>query len=85
MLAASYPFAEVMWTLLVFFAFVVWVSLLFTVWFDVFRRDDISGLGKAGWLVLTILLPFVGVFAYVVAESDGMASRRSGGGPWKWA
>jgi len=74
-LAADYPFFDVFWTILIFFLWVMWFWLLFTVWFDIFRRHDISGWGKAGWLIFTIVLPFLGVFVYLIAESKGMAER----------
>jgi hypothetical protein len=75
MLAADYPFLDLMWTMLVFFLWVMWFWLLFTVWFDIFRRHDLSGLGKAGWLILTIVLPFLGVFIYVITQNEGMTQR----------
>jgi len=74
-LAANYPFLDVMWTMLVFFAWVIWFWLLITVFGDIFRRHDISGWGKAGWTVFVIVLPFLGVFIYMIAESKGMAER----------
>jgi hypothetical protein len=74
-IASSYPFADAMWTMLIFFVWILWFWLLFTVWFDVFRRHDISGWGKAGWLIFTIVLPFLGVFVYVIVENDGMTKR----------
>ena len=75
LLAASYPFLDVMWTLLVFFLWVMWFWLLFIVFADIFRRHDLSGWGKTGWLIFVIILPFLGVFIYVIAESDGMRER----------
>ncbi len=75
MLASDYPFLDVMWTMLVFFIWILWFWLLFTCWFDIFRRHDLSGWGKAGWLLFTIILPFLGVFVYLIKESDGMAKR----------
>ena len=75
MVAASYPFLDVMWTLLVFFLWVMWFWLLFIVFADIFRRHDLSGWGKTGWLIFVIILPFLGVFIYVIAESDGMRER----------
>ena len=75
MFAADYPFLDVMWTMLVFFLWVVWFWLLFTVFADVFRRDDLSGWGKAGWLIFAIVLPFLGVFVYLVSQNDGMTKR----------
>jgi hypothetical protein len=75
MLGSSYPFADVMWTMLVFFVWVLWFWLLFTVFADVFRRHDISGWGKTAWLIFVIILPFLGVFIYLIAESKGMTQR----------
>ena len=77
MLAANYPFLDVMWTMLVFFAWVIWFWLLITVFSDVFRRHDISGWSKALWCVFVIVLPFLGVFIYLIAESKGMAERNT--------
>jgi Short C-terminal domain/Phospholipase_D-nuclease N-terminal len=74
-LAADYPFLDVFWTLLIFFLWVMWFWLLFTVWADIFRRHDLSGWGKAGWLIFTIVLPFLGVFVYLISQSRGMAER----------
>jgi hypothetical protein len=73
--AADYPFLDVFWTMLVFFLWVMWFWLLFSVWGDIFRRDDISGWGKAGWLILTIVLPFLGVFVYLISQNEGMTRR----------
>jgi Short C-terminal domain/Phospholipase_D-nuclease N-terminal len=75
MLGASYPFADVMWTMLVFFLWILWFWLLFTVFADVFRRHDISGWAKAAWVIFVIILPFLGVFIYLIVESKGMAQR----------
>lgn len=77
MLAASYPFLDVMWTMLVFFLWVLWFWLLFTVFADIFRRHDLSGWGKTGWVLFTIILPFLGVFVYIVSQGSGMTSRRA--------
>jgi hypothetical protein len=73
--AADYPFLDVMWTMLVFFAWVVWIWLLITVFADIFRRHDIGGGGKVLWMIFVIVLPFLGVFIYLIAESKGMAER----------
>lgn len=75
MIAANYPFLDVMWTLIVFFAWVIWFWLLITVFADVFRRHDIGGGTKALWIVFVIILPFLGVLIYLIAESKGMAER----------
>jgi hypothetical protein len=73
--ATSYPLLEVLWTILIFFGFVVWIWMLFAVFADIFRRHDIGGLGKVGWIVFVIILPFLGVFVYLIAEQRGMAER----------
>jgi hypothetical protein len=74
-LGADYPFLDVMWSMLVFFLWVLWFWLLFTVFGDVFRRHDLSGWGKAGWLIFTIILPFLGVFVYLISQNEGMTQR----------
>jgi len=74
-LASDYPFLDVLWTMLVFFGWVIWFWLLITVFADLFRRHDISGWGKAGWIVLCIVLPFVGVLIYLIAQGQHMAER----------
>jgi hypothetical protein len=73
--AEDYPLLDLMWTFLVFFAFVAWFMLLFRVFGDLFRRDDIGGWGKTGWTLFVIFLPFLGVFAYLIAEGRKMADR----------
>jgi hypothetical protein len=74
-LATDYPFLDLMWTMAVFFVWVLWFWLLFTVFADIFRRSDLSGLGKTGWLVFAILLPFLGVFIYLITQNVGMTER----------
>jgi hypothetical protein len=64
-----------MWTMLVFFAWVIWFWLLITVFGDVFRRRDLSGWGKAAWIIFVIVLPYLGVLVYLIAQHDGMAER----------
>src|SRR3954463_16289954 len=76
--ASDYPFLDVFWTMLVFFAWVIWFWLLITVFADLFRRHDVSGWGKAGWTAFVIILPFLGVLVYLIAEGKGMAERRAG-------
>jgi len=75
--AADYPFLDVFWTMLVFFAWVIWFWLLITVFADLFRRHDISGWGKAGWTLFVIVLPFLGVFVYLIAQGQHMAERKA--------
>jgi hypothetical protein len=71
MLADSYPFLNIMWTMFIFFAWVVWIWLLFMVLADNFRRPDHSGVSKAMWTVLVIFLPLIGVLAYMIARPQG--------------
>ncbi|HET7484565.1 MAG TPA: hypothetical protein VFJ64_04235, partial [Solirubrobacterales bacterium] len=61
-LAADYPFLEVMWTMVIFFAFVIWLWILFTVLADIFRRHDASGGVKVLWIIFVVVLPYLGVF-----------------------
>jgi hypothetical protein len=75
LLAASYPFLDVLWTMIVIFAWVIWFWLLITVFSDLFRRSDISGWGKAGWIILVVVLPYFGVFIYLIAQHQGMTER----------
>jgi Phospholipase_D-nuclease N-terminal len=71
----EYPFLEIFWTILIFFAFFIWIWLLFVVFADVFRRSDISGWGKTGWIIFIIILPYLGVFVYLIAQHNGMTER----------
>jgi hypothetical protein len=77
MLAADYPFLDVLWTMLIFFAWVIWFWLLITVFADIFRRHDIGGGVKVLWCIFVIILPFLGVFIYLIAESKGMQERNT--------
>jgi hypothetical protein len=74
-LAADYPFLEVFWTMLVFFGFVIWLWILFAVLGDILRRHDASGWIKVLWIVFVVVLPFLGVFVYLIAEHGGMTER----------
>jgi hypothetical protein len=74
-LAADYPFLDVLWTLIVIFSWVIWFWLLIVIFGDLFRRRDISGWGKAGWVIFVIVLPYLGVLVYLIANHDGMAER----------
>ena len=75
LLAADYPFLDVMLSMFVFFLWILWFWLLFTVFADIFRRRDISGLGKTGWILFCIFLPFLGVFIYLISQGQHMAER----------
>ncbi|HEY8526583.1 MAG TPA: SHOCT domain-containing protein [Acidimicrobiales bacterium] len=73
MLAYDYPLLGALWTMFVFFLWIVWFFVLFRVIADIFRSHDLSGWGKAAWLIFVIVLPFLGVFAYVVARGSAMS------------
>jgi hypothetical protein len=75
-LAADYPFLEILGTMIIFFAWVVWIWMMIVVLTDVFRRDDIGGWAKAAWTVFMIVLPFLGVLCYLIGQHDKMAERR---------
>ena len=75
MVAADYPFLDVFWTMLVFFLWIAWFMLLFRVIGDIFRRHDIGGGGKVLWLIFVIILPFLGVFIYLIVEGNKMGER----------
>ena len=75
--AADYPFMDVFWTMLVFFFWVIWIWIVVTVLVDLFRRHDISGWGKAAWALFVIVLPYLGVFIYLITQGKHMAERRA--------
>ena len=74
-IAADYPFLDIFWTMLIFFAWVIWFVLLIRIFGDIFRRRDISGWGKAGWTIFVVILPFLGVFIYLIANGTEMGER----------
>jgi hypothetical protein len=76
LLGTSYPFLNILWDMLIFFAWVIFIWIAITVLIDVFRRRDISGWAKAGWVVLVVLIPWLGVLFYLIFNHDGMAERR---------
>jgi hypothetical protein len=73
--AADYPFLDVLWTMVIFFLWIVWFFILFRVIIDIFRRHDVSGFGKVLWIIFVILLPFLGVFIYLITQGHKMADR----------
>lgn len=74
-IAADYPFLDIVGTMLIFFGWVIWFWLLITTLGDVFRRHDISGWGKAGWTIFMIFLPLIGVLIYLGFNGAGIAER----------
>lgn len=75
--AADYPFLDLMWTFIVFFAWVIWIWMVIVVLSDVFRRRDASAGKKILWTLLIVFLPLLGVLAYLFSNGDGMAERRA--------
>lgn len=75
LLAADYPFLDILGTMIIFFAWLAWLWIAVTVLVDVFRRHDIGGWHKAFWVVFVIVLPFLGVLIYLIANHDGMRDR----------
>ena len=74
-IAADYPFLNILWTMIIFFAWVAWIWILIVILIDVFRRRDESGWVKALWVIFMIVLPFIGVLVYLIVNHDGMAER----------
>jgi uncharacterized membrane protein len=74
-LAYDYPVLGAFWTIMWIFLWVMWIFLLFRVVVDIFRDDSMSGWAKTGWLVFTIVLPFLGVFVYLIARGKDMGRR----------
>ena len=75
LLATDYPFLDVLWTMIVFFAWVAWIWIAITCFIDIFRRHDIGGGHKALWVVFIIVIPFLGVLVYLIAQHDGIRER----------
>lgn len=75
MLAYDYPVMGAFWTMLWFFVWILWIMLLFRVFGDIFRNREMSGLGKAAWVIFTIVAPFLGVFVYLIAHGKDMGQR----------
>jgi hypothetical protein len=75
-IASSYPFLNIFWTMIIFFAWVIYIWIAITILIDIFRRHDIGGWAKALWVIFIIILPFLGILIYLIAEHNGMAERR---------
>ena len=75
LLATDYPFLSVFWTMVLFFAWLAWIWIAITCFADIFRRRDIGGWHKAAWIVFIIVVPFLGVLVYLIAQHDGMNER----------
>jgi hypothetical protein len=75
MLATNYPILDAFLTMLYFFLFIIWIWLLITVFIDIFRSRDMGGGAKALWCIFVIVLPFLGVFVYLIARGGKMHER----------
>jgi putative oligomerization/nucleic acid binding protein/phospholipase D-like protein len=75
--AADYPFLDVLWTIIIFFAWVVYIWMIILILSDVFRRHDIGGGTKALWTVFLIIFPFITALVYLIKQGDAMAQRRA--------
>jgi len=76
-LAIQFGTGQVLWSLLWFFLFFVWIMLIFTIFGDIIRSDDMGGWAKAIWSVFIIFLPFLGIFAYLIVRGGGMGERQA--------
>jgi hypothetical protein len=74
-LTLDISFGEFLWSLLIIFFMIVFFVILFQVVFDLFRDHELSGWAKAGWLLFIIVLPFLGLFVYLIVRGQGMAER----------
>jgi hypothetical protein len=74
--AADFGTGEVLWSIFWFFLFFMWIMLVFNIFGDIMRSDDLSGVAKAIWAVFVIFLPFLGIFVYLIARGDNMAGRQ---------
>jgi hypothetical protein len=75
--ADGYPLADLMWTFVIFFALLIFFWLVITVFADLFRRHDLSGWAKTGWIVFVLLLPLIGSLTYLVTQGRSMTERNA--------
>ena len=73
MLVADFGSGQALWSIFWFFLFFIWIMILFRVFGDIFASHDLSGFAKVMWCIFVILLPFLGVFVYLIARGDDMA------------
>jgi hypothetical protein len=71
----NYPFLGVLWSMFIFFLWIAWFMLLFRIFADLFRRQDIGGGAKVLWIIFVVIIPFLGVFVYVIVENKDMYNR----------
>ena len=75
MVAYDYPLLNLFWTMLWLFLWIAWLFLLFRVFADIFRNQQMSGWGKALWSIFVILVPFLGVLVYIIVHGSDMTKR----------
>jgi hypothetical protein len=75
--AQDYPLLNLFWTMLWLFLWILWIFLVIRIVMDVFRSDDLGGGAKAVWTIVIIVLPFLGVFVYLIARGSGMYAREA--------
>lgn len=75
-LAAEFGTGQVLWSIFYFFLIFLWIWLVITVFVDIIRSDDLSGWGKALWAIAIILLPYLGIFIYLIVRGGSMADRQ---------
>jgi Short C-terminal domain/Phospholipase_D-nuclease N-terminal len=74
---SNYPLLDVFLSMVYFFCWILWIFLLFWIILDIFRSDDLSGWGKAAWLIFVIFLPLIGVLVYLIARGRSMSDRQA--------
>ena len=74
--AADYPFLNIFWSMIIFFAWVIWIWMVIAILVDIFGRKDIGGWHKAAWCVFIIVVPFIAVLIYLIVHSGDMADRK---------
>ena len=75
---SSFPVGGALITMAAFFCGLLWIWLLITLYRDLFRRRDVGGWGKAGWVIFMLLLPYIGAVAYLVTQGRAMVERQYG-------
>lgn len=75
-IAADYPFLDVLWTMIIFFTWVIWIWIMIVILTDVFRRRDIGGWTKAAWTIFLIVFPFLAALIYLIKQHDGLQQRQ---------
>jgi hypothetical protein len=75
LLATNYPILNIFWSLLEFFLFFIWIWLAFMVFADIFRSHDMGGAAKALWVIFIVVLPYLGVFVYLLFRGGDMHER----------